>query len=199
MNDEPIQGDPTQPRGYLVRLPAVYDSTTGEAHRATIELMMYEPQALEINARSVMNATGFFVDRTGIEIYLLQGTVREHPEHWEEAFDALGLAGEYDGLGALAAVQAICLWLQQRKRTRGARGPGKKNQDARDFLLSAALVRMAKGKRMRQAVCEVLTEYEDVGVVPWRFETAEESLLQMVKRHLKGTRFFVPGQPSRVR
>lgn len=199
MPDEALQGDPTQAREYLVRLPSIHDPATGEAHRATFGLLLYRPQAEQIQARAVMSATGFFVSRSGIELYLTTGVVMERPEHWAEAFDALGLAGTYEDLPGLAALQAIALWLSQRRPRRGERGPGKKNQDARDFLLSAALVRMTKGKGMRQAVCEVLSEYEDDGVVPWRFETAEESLLQIVKRHLKGLRFFVPGRPSRVR
>ncbi|GMV28568.1 MAG: hypothetical protein AMXMBFR59_06930 [Rhodanobacteraceae bacterium] len=196
---EPQEIANTAPRGYIVNLPAVHDSATGETLRATFELFLYGPQAEEIGVRPVMNAAGFFVDENGIELYLVTGRVYEHPEHWSEAFHALGLSGELDGLPALAALKAVSLWIAQRPRKRGERGPGKTNQQARDFLLSAALVRMANGMGMRAAVCEAISEYEDYGLVPWRFETAEETLLKIVKRHLGAVRFFVPRRPGPVR
>lgn len=197
MSGNPLQDDPTQPREYLVRLPALYDVATGEVHRATFRLFLYGPQAERVRAKAVMNAAGFFVSRDGIELYLTAGIVMERPEHWAEAFDVLGLTGTYDGLPALAAIQAISLWTSQRAPRRGERGPGKQGQGARDLLLAAVLLRVAQGSSIRSAVCSVLAEYEDV--VPWRFETAEASLLQVVKRHLRGSRSFVPSPPNRVR
>lgn len=194
MSDEVLQADPTQARDYLVRLPAIHDPATGEVHRATFGLFLYGPQAEQIQARAVMSATGFFVSRPGIELYLTTGVVMERPEHWAEAFDALGLAGTYEGLPGLAALRAIALWLSQRRPRRGERGPGKKGQGARDLLLAAALLRIAQGLSLRAAVCDVLAEHEDI--VPWSFATAESSLLQLLKRHLRGSRSFVPSRSA---
>lgn len=200
------------PRTYFVKLPFLWDIEAQAVHRMTAELALYEPQAIELGllppdglapgeTAPVVLAEGFAVDQDGIVLYLPHGWYRHNPERWPEAFDACGLAGFYEGLPGLAALRAVSVQTGLQKRKRGQRGSSKRKLYERDFLLAAALVRIAKGSSQRVAVCEALEEYDDV--MPWRFKVAQNALHVLVKRYLRkgqlrGQPLFVPSLPDPV-
>jgi hypothetical protein len=201
------------PRIYYVRLPLLWDIEAKAVHRMTAELALYEPQALALGllppdglesgiTAPVVLAQGFGIDREGIVLYLTKRAYRHNPERWAEAYDACGLTGFYEGLQGLAALRAISMQTGLQTRKRGQRGSGKRRQYERDFLLSAALVRIARGMSYRVAVCDALSEYDDI--TPWRFEVAQNALLVLVSRFIRKGRlrdepFFVHSPPDPLR
>lgn len=203
-----------RPRAYFVKLPLLWDIEAQAVHRMTAELALYEPQAIALgllppdgqypgDTAPVVLADGFAVDQNGITLYLPTAWYRHDPERWTEAFTACGLSGFYEGLQGLAAFRAVAVQNSLKARKRGQRGSGKRKQYERDFLLAAALVRIAQGMSQRKAVCEALAEYEEE-IEPWRFDVAQNALLVLVTRflrkgRLKGDRFFVHSPPDPVR
>lgn len=179
MTDEPSF---VFPRIYDVKLPTIYDMAAGQVHRVTISLPLYAPQAKAISATPVMYAAGMMVDRDGIMLHLPSGLLREDVLGWPEAFAAAGLEGIYDGFAALAAYRLIAQKMVERKRGRGERGASKAKRHEKDFLLAECLMRMAKGLSQEAAVLAVLNDFPHLS--PWSWETATESMLKMLKRHL---------------
>lgn len=158
----------------------VVDEETAQRHTAKFAFTLYEPQAEGIDVAANMTASALEATKRGYALTLVHGKLWRVPIGWSDWWDDAKLS-PCDAARALAAVRAFAIWDAGRNRTRGERGPGLAGLERRDFLLSAVLLRIARGMSWRGAVENTLNEYETES-------TARDSaaLLQVLKRHLRG-------------